>query len=204
MRGSDADEQRSYGQTTTMKVNWDHKGTWLGLMLLLFLSGGLWITLSKRPADATGLSTETFPPDKGSQAPDLALQSLDGSTISLSDLKDQVVLINFWATWCPPCREEMPALQEIYDQYREQGFTVLAVNQHQEAAQVSPFVKDLGLTFPVLLDLDGQVARRYRVRALPTTFLVDRSGVIRETIVGQLLHARVEDQVSSLLAESSR
>lgn len=186
-----------------MKLNWDHKGTWLGLTLLLFLSGGLWFALSKKLADAS-VSAVTSLPEKESSAPDFTLGTLDGSTITLSDLEGQVILINFWATWCPPCRKEMPALQQINNQYQERGFTVLAVNLRQETAQVSPFVKDLGLTFPVLLDLDGQVARRYRVRALPTTFLVDRSGVIRETIVGQLLHARVEDQVGSLLAESSR
>ena len=140
-----------------MKLNWDHKGTWLGLMLLIFLSGGLWIVLSKGPADAADMNTVAFPPQKDFNAPDFALAALDGSTIALSDLEGQVILINFWATWCPPCREEMPAIQQLYDQYQDRGFTVLAINQGQEAAQVATFAEEMGLTFPVLLDPDGDV-----------------------------------------------
>ncbi|MEE8390436.1 MAG: redoxin domain-containing protein [Anaerolineae bacterium] len=186
-----------------MKLNWNRKTTWLGLMALLLATGAAWIALSRVPAEMVAARAGRSPlPRKGFTAPDFTLETLDGQTITLSDLQGQAVLINFWATWCLPCRKEMPAIQQVYEQYRDQGFIVLAVNLQEQDAQVAAFAGQLGLTFPILMDRDGGVFDRYRVMALPTTFFVDRAGVIQDIAVGgPLSRAFIGSQVVSLLTQ---
>lgn len=116
---------------------------------------------------------------EGSRAHDFTLESLDGETVSLSDLKGSVVLVNFWATWCPPCQAEIPDFEEAYRERATDGFVVLGVNVEEPASQVLPFVADMGITYPVVLDRDGRVSREYRALGLPTSLLVDQDGVIR-------------------------
>lgn len=122
----------------------------------------------------------------GHVAPDFTLKTLDGTTVRLSDLRGQkVVLINFWATWCPPCRLEMPTMQQIYTEYRTRGFEILAVNIESDAGkEIGDFVKELRLTFPILLDPDMKVTRRFRIIGLPVSVLIDRQGVIRAKEIG--------------------
>jgi cytochrome c biogenesis protein CcmG/thiol:disulfide interchange protein DsbE len=115
----------------------------------------------------------------GSRAHDFSLESLDGETVSLSDLEGNVVLVNFWATWCPPCQAEIPDFEEAYRERGGDGLVVLGVNVEEPASQVLPFVTDMGMTYPVLLDRDGRISREYRALGLPTSLLVDRDGVIR-------------------------
>jgi len=172
-------------------------------MTLLLVSGVAWIALSRVPAEMVAARADPSPlPRKGFAAPDFTLGTPAGQTITLSDLQGQVVLINFWASWCLPCREEMPAIQHVYEQYRDQGFVVLAVNLREEDAQVAAFVDQLELTFPVLMDRDGDVFDRYRVMALPSTFFVDRAGVIQGVAVGgPLSRPFIESQVVPLLAQ---
>jgi peroxiredoxin len=186
-----------------MNLNWNSKTTWLGLMALLLAIGATWIALSRVPAETVAARADRSPlPRKGFAAPDFTLETLDGQAIALSDLQGQVVLINFWASWCLPCREEMPAIQQVYEQYRDQGFVVLAVNLQEQDAQVVAFVDQLELTFSVLMDRDGDVFERYRVMALPSTFFVDRAGVIQDLAVGGLLSRPfIESQVAPLLAQ---
>jgi peroxiredoxin len=117
-------------------------------------------------------------------APDLELQNLQGESLRLSDFKGHPVMVNFWAVWCGFCLVEMPTMQEAYDAYRDQGFVILAVDVREDRARVSEFVAELGLTFPVLLDTDGSVTERYQVRGLPTSYFIDRDGVIIGTQVG--------------------
>jgi peroxiredoxin len=184
-------------------MNWDSKTTWRGLMALLLALGVAWIALSRVPAEATSAHRDRAPsPQTGFAAPDFTLESIDGQTVRLSDLRGQAVLINFWATWCPPCRAEMPAIQQAYDRYRDQGFTVLAVNLQESDAQVRAFADQFSLTFPILMDRSGSVSAQYRVRALPSTFFVDRAGVIRNvTVGGPMAHAFIESQVADLLTK---
>ena len=108
----------------------------------------------------------------------------DGGPVSLADHDGEVVLVNFWATWCRPCQDEMPALERLYRRYRGQGFTVLAISLDASVALVPPFVRTHGLTFPVAVDPRMAVAQQYGVRALPATFLVDRRGQVRGTALG--------------------
>ena len=114
----------------------------------------------------------------GPAAPDFALDSPDGSVIRLSDNKDRVVLINFWATWCVPCLYELPHIQKLYERYRNRGLTVLAISSDFDRARVAPFVRKNGYTFPVLF-ADPGVQSDYDVRSIPTTYLVDRKGRLR-------------------------
>lgn len=107
-----------------------------------------------------------------------------------------------WATWCSPCRAEMPSLEAVYQAHRNQAFVVLAVDQMESQATVAAFVEQVGLTFPVLLDTDGQVSRTYRVMALPTSFFLDRQGIIRDVVIGGLMSQNyIEGKVAPLLRE---
>ena len=184
-------------------MNWDNRNTWRGLMALLLVLGVAWIALNRSPVEAVTARSNRPPlPQVGFAAPDFTLETLEGETISLSELRGQAVLVNFWATWCPPCRAEMPAIQRVYDRYRDRGFTVLAVNLQEGEGQTAAFVEEMELTFPILLDREASVFARYRVMGLPSTFFVDRSGIIREvTIGGPMTEAFIESQVSGLLGE---
>jgi cytochrome c biogenesis protein CcmG/thiol:disulfide interchange protein DsbE len=132
-------------------------------------------------------------------APDFALQTIDGRTVRLSDYRDQVVLLTTWATWCPPCRAEMPDLEAYYRQHQGDGFVVLAVNSRENSDTVAAFLEEHDFTFPVLLDPGGVVAKNYGVRGLPTSFFIDRDGMVRGVWSGQLSPARLKEFVDPLL-----
>ena len=184
-------------------MKWNSKTTWRGLIVLLLVLGVAWIAVSRVPDEEAQARVDRPPaPQAGFAAPDFSLETRDGETVSLSELRGQVVLVNFWATWCPPCRAEMPAIQQVYDQYSDQGFTVLAVDVSEGDAQVTAFADERGLTFPILMDRDGAVSIRYQVRAMPSTFFIDQAGVIQEvTLGGPMSEAFIESQVTGLLAE---
>src|SRR6059036_2812980 len=136
------------------------------------------------------------PPLVGSPAPEIVLKDLQGRDVKLSDLRGKVVLVNFWATWCKPCKEEMPAMQASYDKLRDKGFVVLAVNELEDAEKVAEHIKTHGHTFLVVMDYDNRVANRYGVVGLPASFLIDRQGIVREHIFGNLL---TEERISELV-----
>lgn len=170
------------------------------IIYIIILSLGLvWTFVS---ADTLGTSTSgRIPaPQQGFLAPDFALKSPASESIRLSDLRGQAVLVNLWATWCPPCRAEMQTIEKIYNEYKDEGFTVLAVNMtyQDDPLAVMPFVNEQDLTFPILLDETGEMANAYQLRSLPSSFFVDRSGIIKEVVIGgpmaeALLRTRVED-----------
>lgn len=182
-------------------MNWDNKSTWRGLLAGLAALGIIWISVSRVPAEeALARSPRPPAPQVGFAAPDFTLETCHGKTINLADLRGQVVLVVFWATWCPHCRAEMPAIQQVYEGYRDQGFTVLAVDVGEREAQVAAFAGDRGLTFPILMDRDEQVASRYHVRAMPAIYFVDRAGVIQEVSLGSsMTEDFIESQVVGLL-----
>lgn len=169
---------------------------------LILISGLVWIFASRAdPGQATA-----SPPvaQAGFRAPDFSLQTAGGETITLSDLQGRPILINFWASWCPPCRAEMPAFERAYQAWQDQGFVILAINATQQDSvdQALAFAQEYGLSFPLLFDTNGRVNRNYQVRSLPTSFFVDPQGVIREVVVGgpiaeALLHVRVEQLLKS-------
>jgi peroxiredoxin len=112
-------------------------------------------------------------------APDFTLPSLDGPNLRLREQRGQVVMINFWATWCGPCRVEMPHLSRLYDKYRASGFTVFAINIDEDPHKAAGLARQLGMRFPVLLDSDKKVSRLYDLSTMPSTVLVDRDGRVR-------------------------
>jgi peroxiredoxin len=123
-------------------------------------------------------------PPRPHTAEEFSVKSPDGKTIRLADYRGKVVFLNFWATWCAPCRDEMPAMQRLYQKYRDRGLVVLAVSLDSETSGVAPFVKQLGVSFPIAQDLTWTVAERYRVNRLPSSFLVDRQGTLVALAIG--------------------
>ena len=136
---------------------------------------------------------------KGNQALDFELAALDGSNIALSDYQGQIIIMNMWATWCPPCRAEMPGLERFYQTYKSDGVVVLAVNGQEPESTVRPFIAANNFTFPVLLDVDGTVGRQYATHSFPTTFVIDRNGRIQHVKVGEITAAELEQIVTPLL-----
>jgi thiol-disulfide isomerase/thioredoxin len=115
---------------------------------------------------------------------DFTLRTLDGQQTTLSALKGKVVFLNFWATWCGPCRSEMPSMEALYQRFKSDGLVFAAVDIMENEADVRAFVQHNSLTFPVVLDLDGKVSAAYNIQAVPSTFIIDRDNKILLTVVG--------------------
>ena len=146
----------------------------LKVVLLIILTLGLLITGCSEPSRAQA----------GEPAPDFRLQNLEGQSISLSDLQGKPVLLNFWSTRCPPCRAEMPYIQEIYEEWSGKGLEVLAINLGESPSLVKKFLQSQGLSLPVLLDTKQSAARKYNIQYIPATFFIDKDGIIQEKIIG--------------------
>ena len=180
---------------------------WLLVLLsLVTLSLGIWQwQAGRRAAGGRQLNTAHFPassPLSRSQsiAPDFRLLAIDGSTVSLGDLRGQVVLLNFWATWCPPCKAEIPDLDALYREHKSQrNFVVLGVAAEESQAEVGAFARSHDVTFPLLLDSDGKVTDgQYVVRSLPTSMIIDRDGRIRDVWTGPLPKAAILAKLESV------
>lgn len=141
----------------------------------------------------------TNPTAIGQDAPEIALPDLGGEMVSLASLRGKVVLINFWATWCPPCREEMPDIEDVYRRFKDRGFVVLAVNLQEDSGTVAEFVQRLGLSFTIVLDTSGEVSETYRVFSLPTSYFVDRDGVIRDANIGGMTRDIIEAKLEKIM-----
>lgn len=168
----------------------------IAFYLIALIAGAAWIFFS---ADPTASTSRSSAPQAGFTAPDFTLTSLDGTEYTLSELKGQAVLVNLWATWCPPCRAEMPAIEKMYQEYKDRGLVVLAVDMtyQDDPQKVAPFAQEYGLTFPILLDQAGVVGSAYQLRSLPSSYFIDRFGIIQEVIIGgpmaeALLRTRIE------------
>lgn len=138
---------------------------------------------------------------EGNLAPDFSLVDLNGNPIELSDYRGEKVLLNFWATWCPPCKAEMPYMQEMYEKYREDGFEILAVNStvtEKSRDNVVDFVAEYGLSFPIPMDEKNRVSSDYEIMAFPTSFFIDSDGVIRSITVGGMTKEHLEGEIKKL------
>lgn len=178
---------------------------WTALMIAVLFLGVLWTFLARVPPAATTGGAPPPSPREGFSAPDFTLDLLGGGQVTLSDLRGKVVMVNWWASWCPPCRAEMPAIEKVYRANKDRGFEVLAVNStfQDSEADAAAFVQNLGLTFPIPLDRTGAVSARYLLRALPSTYFIDRRGVIRSVVIGGPMSAAViQSKVEDLLAET--
>jgi peroxiredoxin len=140
---------------------------------------------------------------EGQTAPDFALKSSTGENLRLSEYRGDVVMINFWATWCGPCRQEMPLLDELYSRYNRVGFNLLGVNIDDDSRRAMQMVEELGVNFPVLFDARKEVSKLYEVEAMPVTVIVDRQGTVRYVHHGYKpgYEEKYLDQIRSLLRE---
>jgi thiol-disulfide isomerase/thioredoxin len=150
------------------------------------------------------LSHSFAPVDPPRSVPDFSLPDMDGELHTLQDYRGKVVLINFWATWCPPCRREMPALEQLYSNLGDQAFAVLAINQWEDADHVFAYMGDLNVfpSFPILFDPESRVSAEFGVKGLPTSFLLDKQGRVVFRAVGgrDFAHPEVEQTIRSLMA----
>lgn len=173
-------------------------------LILLALSLAGCAAFAANPGDEAPPPAPEAPPvgvEVGNTGPELTLPNLMGDLVSLSDYRGQPVMINFWAVWCGFCRTELPEMQSAYEEHKDSGFVILAIDVMEDPESVGAFAEELGLTFPILLDRKGEVSRSYRVRGLPTSYFVDQNGVIigkqlgpidREWIERYLARAGVE------------
>jgi peroxiredoxin len=147
----------------------------VSLLIFLLAFGVVWMQSAKYE-----------PLTVGKVAPDFELPDLGDKTMRLSDFRGKVVFLNFWATWCKPCREEMPSMEVLYKNFERDGLVVLAVSIDRVTTKkdIPPFVKSLSLTFPVLVDSWGQTDKRYKLMGVPETYIIDQDGVLREKIIG--------------------
>ncbi|HSP21696.1 MAG TPA: redoxin domain-containing protein [Planococcus sp. (in: firmicutes)] len=144
---------------------------------------------------------ESSAPAEGQAAPDFELTSLDGEAVRLSDYRGKKVILNFWATWCPPCKAEMPHMQKFYEANKDKGIEVLAVNLtsiDKGEESVHAFVEEFGLTFPIPMDRDGTLGPQYQAVTIPTTYIIDTEGIIQKKIVGPMDEAMMQKLTSSI------
>ncbi len=170
---------------------------WGGLIVLALVLGGAWTLINRVPQTSPAASLPVAP-IKGHPAPEIALDTLDGQTVRLSDFRGKPVIVNFWATWCPPCRAETPELQALH---RELGDKVvlLGVNvTSQDNGDVAGFVREFGVTYPILLDVDGKAFQDYNILGLPTTIFIDRNGIVNEVFTGAVNKAYIESKLPEL------
>ena len=174
---------------------------WKIFSAAILILGAVWIGVST--VDPSETTSGAIPaPQKGFLAPDFTLQTPDGETLSLSDFRGQAVLVNLWASWCGPCRDEMPAMQVVYDQLKDQGFVILAVNitSQDSRSDAIAFVAEYNLTFPILLDIHGEVAEAYNMLAFPSSYFIGKDGIIQEIVIGgPMAEALIDVRVNQLL-----
>jgi peroxiredoxin len=156
---------------------------------------------AKNPTDRSPLG------EVGRAAPDFVLERPEGGTLRLSDLQGRPLVLNFWASWCSPCRREMPELQTAFETYEEQGLQIVAVNLQETNGKVRDFTDEFGITFPTVIDRDGELPDAYRlggpVRGIPSTYFIDATGVIRDRFFGPLTKDFLEERVDKILPGAS-
>lgn len=173
------------------------------LILIILGLGILWIFISRSTTQNIN-EAMISQPYRGFLAPDFELYTSTGEIIHLSELRGKAVIVNFWASWCLPCRTEMPAIEAVHQSYQEKGLVVLGVNatNQDQSTQVNDFIENLDLTFLILFDTSGIVQDLYAVSALPSTFFIDRDGIIQEVVIGgPMAEALLSIHIEALLEE---
>jgi len=181
---------------------------WLALLVGVLIGAAIgyfvFFGLPSTPIDSQPLPTAGPPQialaglETGGPAPDFDLEAADGTPVGLKDYRGDVVLLNFWATWCAPCRTEMPLLESTFESFRDQGFVVLGIDFDESAELVAAFGEELGLSFPLLLDPGGKIQHLYKVRGYPTTVVLDREGRIQAYHIGVLTQSQLGGYLESV------
>ena len=154
-------------------------------ILFVFIAAVLVILLLRNERDSTGTTTKQI--QVGFPAPNFTFPDLNGQQVSLSDHRGKVVLVNIWATWCPPCRQEMPSMQKLYERFEGENFEILAVSIDSTGREaVGPFMRTMNLTFPALLDSRENIRPLYGVTGVPESFIIDKEGIVVEKIIGPI------------------
>ena len=205
-------EPQSPGAETVSLAPWKTSPGWwirrvaVPLLVVVVIAGAIvWLqapesSSERRTASADEpLESDSEAPQEGSAAPSIQLTSLSGEDVNLSDYLGKIVVLNFWATWCGPCREEMPLFEQAQQFYGSDNVVILAVNVREGSGTVRPFVERFALTYPILLDERGSVARRYRVRSFPTTYFIGRDGTVEGRRVGAYTHRILFGRIDQLL-----
>ncbi len=170
---------------------------WYLVFVAVFVLGGAWLWWSRVPVDAAD-DELAAQPAVGRLAPDFTLETLDGETFQLSDhLGKTPIVLNYWATWCGPCRREIPVLQAAYEHY-EGDILFLGVDLAEDPEVVQAYVDDIGMTFTVPMDVDQVAAERYNIHGLPTTFFIDRDGIIRSVWAGEMNSVTLAENIAKI------
>lgn len=174
-----------------------NRTNWLVLTGLVLVLGMAALAWGRIPEQGTGAELPPAPAI-GHPAPDFTLTTLEGQEVNLSELRGQPLVLNFWATWCGPCRAEMPELQRLHDRLGPGGLVVLGINQDEPDQAIAAFRQELGVSFPTVIDRRMGVSREYAVNSIPTTFFVDRQGVIRDRFIGPMSDAVLADKTAAI------
>lgn len=173
----------------------------LGIVLLI-IAGGLYFYMGQKAANEPKNAEKTSEGVQiGNRAPDFTLKTLDGRMVKLSDFRGKKVILNFWATWCPPCKAEVPEFEKFYQEQQNDSIEILAVDitaQEKSKEGVTDFIKSYGITYPVVLDEAGVVADTYRISAIPTTFIVDAQGTVRQKVTGAMKYQTLSDALAKI------
>ncbi len=193
----------------------------VSLAVLAVIVGGLWYWERRGEGDvfvdgrfgvvelpaAKNLTGQKPVAEVGRAGPDFLLETPQGDILRLSDLQGQPVLLNFWASWCPSCRQEMPELVAAYERYQERGLVIVGVNLQETDAKVLEFAEDFGLTFPIVIDRGGGVAEVWRlggpVQGIPTSYFIDETGIIRAFYYGPMTEDALEERLARILPEGA-
>ena len=184
------------------KNNWVPVFTGIGLILFGFVLFAL-LRRTDEAAASASVDRSVVPMAVDYSAPQLSLQNLNGTTESLEDFRGKVVLVNNWATWCPPCKAEMPTLEQYYETHESEGFTIIAIEAGDGKDQVLQFVNSLKLKFPIWLDPNGDALQAFKNGNLPNSYVIDRAGTVRYAWTGEISLAMLEKYLTPIIMESN-
>jgi peroxiredoxin len=176
----------------------------VAILTSILILGAIWTFMSRAPKPSAQQPGPLPNPKQGFAAPDFTLDTLDGRQLTLADLRGHPVVLNFWASWCPPCRSEMPSIEKAYQRYKDAGLIVIGLNITSQDAEADAraFVEEFGLTFPIVLDRDGSVQIRYQLLGLPSTYFIDQQGIIHSVVVGgPMSEATIQSNIEDLFLE---